>query len=178
MAQAARKREYDVYGSLAYDFEPQREQQYEKIPQDNPDWQIDPNANIGARPRQAARNKQAIAPAAVVGFVIAAALFMVCMVARIQLLEISNESAELSSRLTELQKEQTRLEIEYESAFNLNEIEEYAVSTLGMQKPFADQVVYIDTAAQDKAVVIPAAESKNFVERAWEFFTSIGSYLK
>lgn len=67
--------------------------------------------------------KQAIAPLAVLGFAIAAVLIVVLLVARVQLSQASAEVSALEDQYTQLQEQQTRLRIDYESAFNLTEIE-------------------------------------------------------
>ena len=83
----------------------------------------------------------------------------------------------LETRLQELKTEQTKLRIRYESAFNLAEIEEYASSELGMQKPNANQIAYIDTSAPDKAVVIEDGSETGFVDRVSDFLSGLGAYF-
>ena len=112
-------------------------------------------------------------PLAVLGFAIAAVLIVVSLVARVQL---SQASAEVSA----LQEQQTRLRIDYESAFNLTEIEDYAIHELGMQKPRSDQLYYISSDATDTAVVLDqnAAEPLSLADRLGDFFSSILEYFR
>ncbi len=168
-----------VDGSLAYDF---------NHPALNPEY--DDPFGIGAQPEQAEwtavrtrsvarqRTKQSIAPVTVLGFAIAAVLLVTSILARVQLVELSATAAALETQLSELTTEQTRLQIEYESAYNLTEIEEYATSVLGMQKPTADQIYYIDTSAADKAVVIGEPEGDGLIERIENFIAGIGAYFR
>ena len=131
-------------------------------------------------PESAPRPKQAIAPMAVLGFAIAAVLIVVSLVARVQLSQASAEVSALEDQYTQLQEQQTRLRIDYESAFNLTEIEDYAIHELGMQKPRSDQLYYISSDATDTAVVLDqnAAEPLSLADRLGDFFSSILEYFR
>ena len=125
--------------------------------------------------------RQAIAPLAVLGFAIAAVLIIVSLVARVQLSQASAEVSALEDQYAELQEQQTRLRIDYESAFNLTEIEDYAIHDLGMQKPRSDQLYYISSSdATDTAVVLDqsAAEPLSLADRLGDFFSSILEYFR
>lgn len=61
------------------------------------------------------------------GFAIAAVLIIVSLVARVQLSQASAEVSTLEDQYAELQEQQTRLRIDYESAFNLTEIEDLSL---------------------------------------------------
>lgn len=87
----------------------------------------------------------------------------------------------LEDQYTQLQEDQTRLRIDYESAFNLTEIEDYAIHELGMQKPRSDQLYYISSSdAADTAVVLDqnAAEPLSLADRLGDFFSSIVEYFR
>ena len=185
MAAVARRKygQGAVYGSLAYDF-------------NNPELYADEYASYGstaeravprAKPQTGTRvrtraktvrhTKQSIAPSAILGMGIAAFLFVVALMANIALMDVSAGSAELESELDQLREEQTRLLIAYESAFNLTEIEEYATSSLGMQKPKADQIYYIDTSSPDKAMVIADSTEAGLFDRVADIISGIGEYF-
>ena len=51
-------------------------------------------------------------------------------------------------------EDNSRLTIKYESALNLAEVEDYAVNTLGMQRPSTDQIIYVNGSAQNRAEVV------------------------
>lgn len=112
------------------------------------------SADVGVVRATAARASQAIAPFSIIGFACAAVLMVFMLMSYIRLTQISEQSVELERRLSELEVEQTRLLIDYESAFNMTEIEEYATNILGMQKPRSDQVFYVDGSAPDRAEII------------------------
>ena len=187
MAEAALKNRYGdgaVYGSLAYDFsnpalypeEYSRPAGRLENPAGEPETRT--GTRVKTRARTAPRAKQGIAPLSILGAAAAAFLLVTAINAQATLFAVSGESVELEQTLRELETEQTRLRIAYESVFNLAEVEEYAVHTLGMQKPAADQVYYIDTAAPDKAVVIDERNGDGFVDRASDFISDIGSYFR
>ena len=118
---------------------------------------------------------------AVLGFAIAAVLIVFSLVARVQLSQASAQVSALEDQYAQLQEQQTRLRIDYESAFNLTEIEDYAIHELGMQKPRSDQLYYISSsAAADTAVVLDqtAAEPLSLADRFGDFLTSIVEYFR
>ena len=118
---------------------------------------------------------------AVLGFAIAAVLIVFSLVARVQLSQASAQVSALEDQYAQLQEQQTRLRIDYESAFNLTEIEDYAIHELGMQKPRSDQLYYISSSdATDTAVVLDqtAAEPLSLADRFGDFLTSIVEYFR
>ncbi len=140
-----------------------------------------PRTTEAVVPESVPTPKQAIAPLAVLGFAIAAVLIIISLVARVQLSQASAEVSTLEDQYTELQEQQTRLRIDYESAFNLTEIEDYAIHELGMQKPRSDQLYYISSSdATDTAVVLDqsAAEPLSLADRLGDFFSSILEYFR
>ena len=186
MAAAAAKRKYGqgaVYGSLAYDFNnpelyPEEYAESESAEQPKARPQAQTRTKVRTRAKTAARTHQSIAPMSIVGMLAAAFLVVVAVLAQAQMVGISSASVALQNQLTELEEQQSRLRIEYESAFNMAEIEEYAIHTLGMQKPRADQVFYIDTSSPDKAVVIASGESDGFVDRVSDYLSGVFAYFR
>ncbi|MBE6914189.1 MAG: hypothetical protein E7472_04520 [Ruminococcaceae bacterium] len=169
-----------VYGSLAYDFnnpELYREE-YETAQTPAARPQPKTQTRVRTRAKPVVHTRQSIEPFSVIGIMIAAFLFVTAILAQAQLVGISTESVALQNQLSELKDEQTKLRIAYESAFNMEDIEEYAIKSLGMQRPQADQILYIDTAAPNKAVVIAQSDSDNFVDRVSDFLSGLGAYFR
>lgn len=174
-----------VSGSLAYDFTAQPE-----FPREREwGWPVEDERKviIPAAPRveertarrPMVRSRQSVSPAAIIGFACAAVLLIFTLMAKIQLTAITDQSVALESTLAELKIEQARLQIEYESAFNLTEIEEYATRELGMQRPREEQIFYLQGSAPDKAVVIEnTQEEKGFFDRLYEMLDFIGEYFR
>lgn len=163
-----------VFGNLAYDLT--NPELFVDLPQDEP---VSSPPRAGERERVAtkARVRVGISPAAIIGFGFAAVLLVFSLLGRIQLMQTSDEAAALSNRLLELQEEQSILLIEYESTFNLMEIEEYAKNTLGMQKARGDQIYYVGGKAPDKAVVI-AENRTGFLDRLYDLLDGIGELFR
>ena len=84
----------------------------------------------------------------------------------------------MPQELTQLEEQQAKLRIAYESAFNMAEIEDYAIHALGMQKPRADQIYYIDTSSPDKAVVFAGGENAGFVDRVSDYLSGLIEYFR
>ena len=192
MAAAAAERKYGqgaVYGSLAYDFnnpELYREEYAPTKPAAKPKaeprtrtrTQTQTRTSVKTRARTAAHTRQSIAPLSIVGMLAAAFLVVIAILAQAQIVGISSQSVALQQQLSELEEQQSKLRIAYESAFNMAEIEEYAINTLGMQKPRADQIFYIDTSSPDKAVVIADGQHDGFVDRVSDYLSGAFAYFK
>lgn len=179
-AATARRRRYPAettYGNLAYDYE-----RTAPFPGDRPvDRQvIIPGApavedEVAAAVR--VRTKQAVAPMAIIGYICAAVLLIFTLMAKIQLTEITDQSAKLEEKISSLKVDQNRLLINYEKAFNTTEIETYATTQLGMQRARDDQVCYLDSAVPDKAVILEATDSDSLAARLKAALDSLAEYF-
>ncbi len=184
MAAAAAKSTYGqgaVYGSLAYDFNnPELYRDEYSTAQSAPRTRTQPQTQtrVRTRARAVVHTRQSIAPLSLIGMLAAAFLLVVAILAQAQMVGISSKSVELQSELEQLQEQQAKLRIAYESAFNMAEIEDYAIHSLGMQKPRADQIYYIDTSSPDKAVVIAGSENIGFVDRVSDYLTGVVEYFR
>jgi cell division protein FtsL len=83
------------------------------------------------------------------------ALVVMLLLAQIQLVNLSDTAVSLEAQIEELKTQRDKLTVEYETVFNLKDVEEYATGVLGMQEPRDDQIYYLTNVnAGDKAVVI------------------------
>ncbi len=99
--------------------------------------------------------------------------------AKIQLTVVTDEAVKLETQLAELELAQNRLLIDYESVFNRTEIEEYATTVLGMQRPREEQITYLNTSVPDKAVVLEhASDTNSLTARLSDMFGFLGEYFK
>ena len=186
MAAAAAKRAYGqgaVYGSLAYDFNNPElyGEDYavaEPVAAPRPRTRTQTRTQVHTRARAVVHTRQSIAPMSIVGMVAAAFLVVIAILAQAQIVGISSDSVALQNQLTELEEQQSKLRIAYESAFNMAEIEDYAIHTLGMQRPRADQIFYIDTSSPDKAVVVADGANDGFVDRVSDYLSGTLSYFR
>jgi cell division protein FtsL len=89
------------------------------------------------------------------GAVAVVALVVMLLLAQIQLVNLSDTAVSLEAQIEELKTQRDKLTVEYETVFNLKDVEEYATGVLGMQEPRDDQIYYLTNVnAGDKAVVI------------------------
>ena len=176
---AAAERKYGqgaVFGSLAYDFN-NPELYPEEYTEAQPKTRPQTRTEIHTRARTAVHTRQSIAPVSIVGMLVAAFLVVTAILAQAKIVGISSRSVELRQELEQLEEQQAKLRIAYESAFNMAEIEDYAIHSLGMQKPRADQVFYIDTSSPDKAVVVAGGDDVGFVDRVSDYLSGIAEYF-
>ena len=170
-----------VYGSLAYDYgkaETYRERMERPV-----ERQViipaPPRIREQVKTSAQVKTKQSVAPLAIIGYVCAAILVVFSLMAKVQLTEVTDSSAQLEQQLGELDVAQNRLLINYEKAFNLTEIEEYATTQLGMQRPRDEQVFYLENTVSDKAVILSGEDDKvSFGDRVFDSLSSLAEYFR
>lgn len=118
---------------------------------------------------------QAISPVAILGFALVAVLMVFSLFARAQLSQVSLQVVEQQTMLEELAAEKQKLLVQYEFAFNLAEIEDYAIQELGMQQPRSEQVYYISSGVADKAEILTPEHKESGLQK---IFSTIGEYLR
>lgn len=154
-------------------------------------WQRMPDISIERQPEAAealereiaaesARERIGISPLTFVGFAVAVVMLVMMLFSYMQLAQISSESGLLLEQIDRLQEEQAKLKVRYESTFNLDEIEQYAINELGMVSPVASQMNYISFSAPDHAVILgeTADEQPGVFGGIGEFLTSISEYFR
>jgi len=161
-----------VYGSNAYALQPERKY----IPEPEVQEQDAPRRvpKTAARPQI----RYGISPLAVCGFVVVAVLLVLVLLAYVKLADAAFVTTELETQLAELTEEERRLQIAYEEAFDINEIEDYAVNVLGMVQPSASQINIVDISTADKAVVLDGSSGEDspvsdfivFIKSLLEYF--------
>jgi cell division protein FtsB len=125
------------------------------------------------RPKTAAKMK--VHPAVVVKSVAVAlfifsALFTV-MLSNVRLANLNDQIAASQTQLQNAKSEQVRLNMELESRMSLQNVENYAVNKLGLQKIDQFQVQYVHISDQDKVVVTPKGGNifTNLIDRILEY---------
>jgi hypothetical protein len=144
-----------------------------------------PAARADAAPREAAR--QRVSPFSVIGFAFVASLAAACVLSQIELLGISADITGISAGVRKIQKrtgitekldarraENNALRVEYERAFDLKEIERYAIEELGMTRAQNAARRGAEATPEDKAVIPASAQNpggaRGFIERLLEYF--------
>lgn len=154
-----------VYGNLAYKSTaaqvPARELDRPIRPAERENEIIYEESKVRVRQKPKTIQKQGISVFAIMGCVCVAGLFFLILLSYVSLAEISQKSVELTNELSTLKTEETRLQLDYESAFDLNEIEAYAINILGMTKAGENQVYYIQRSAGDQAIVLDTEQNES-----------------
>ena len=144
--------------------------------QPKPRPQTRPQAQPAPRP---AFRVMSVAPAAVVLFLAALVLWIFSLQVRTQITQAQREVYRLESELRAVEQVQDELEIEYESAFNFTKLEDYAVSTLGMQRPRDEQIYFLSHESEDHAVaVLERSRSNGLVDRLDDFLSGLLAYFR
>lgn len=179
-----------VYGSNAYDLSHVRgysrePMAHEKAPVKKPEVKPTVRTAPQTAPQSAARTAHKAQKAygislyAVIGFVFVAAMMVFVLLAHVKYNEVTNETVKLQARLDELNSQERKLKIEYENAFDVNDVERYATQVLGMSKPAEDQISTVSATAQDKAIVMKSSdESSEKNESMVTFLASLVAYFK
>ncbi len=90
-------------------------------------------------------------PAKFVAAILCALLLLTALMSQSALLTISEETYLLRLEIDDLLEKQRELKIEHAMTFSFADTEEYALEVLGMHKPSAEQICYLelsDTGAQ------------------------------
>ncbi len=170
-----------VMGSLAYDFENPAlwpEEATYRQPERRVVIPAPPQVKDEVKAAAKVRTSQSVSPAAIVGYICAAVMIVVLLMAKIQLTVVTDRAAGLETQLASLETAQSRLLIDYESAFNLSEIEEYATSVLGMQRPRDEQIYYLEGAIPDKAVVLENQSEGGLINEIKKMLSAVGEYFR
>ena len=141
------------------------------------EW-IREDAQTRTRARAAARNAQGVPVLSILGVAVAAVLLTLTLLAQIRLTDISYSAAKLEDQIAELELQQDKLTVEYETIFNLKDVETIAVDQLGMQEPMNEQIYYLTgVASADKAEVVTKDGADMFSLGMSNIISSIKEYF-
>jgi cell division protein FtsL len=176
-----------VSGSSAYDLS--RLGEHTREPVRRPDGEPDRRRETGKEPKPLSRpaaktaaraqKSYGVSLFAVTGFIVVAVMMVFVLLAHVRYNEITSETIRLQARLDELTELERKLMIEYEKAFDIIDVEQYATNVLGMSKPDESQISVVKTTADDKAVVV--SREKHETQRPESivtFLASLVSYFK
>ena len=152
---------YNYNGSAAYDI------RSNAVPKPQPAQLPEEKPVHHAKP--APKAKPVIAPLAVIGIVVAAALLLMVVYSYVQLYEATDRAGELSRQLSSAQSDTAKLRSTYESRIDLAAIEARA-RELGMTQPSLRQTVYLNIAGADHAEVLQV-DQRSYAEKAWDAVT-------
>lgn len=177
MATAAKERKYSyrTYGNVAYEpaYRPQRER--EQQPEERP--LIRTRERVRARPRVAVRPAGQVSLFAVVGF-LAVGLFAVLLLMSYARLDvIGDEVVDLRGEISELKEENTKLQTEYEMAYDLKTIEESMTASGAMTQPQAGQTVVLDLSEPDSVEIFDSKPSTGAAATLAEVLRGVLEYF-
>ena len=125
-----------------------------------------------------AKATQSVSIAAVMGFAVVFVLLLLVVLSGVKLIEISAEISDLKDTLSEVQTTQVELKVQYESTFNLTEIEEYSTRVLGMTKLSDSNTTVLSIERDDMAEVLAGNTSgSGIIATAKEFISSLLEYF-
>ena len=154
-----------TYGNVAYKLEyygdvvaapktkikPMRTANANAVPQGTPTVNYRPHERT--RVRVKVRQQQAVAPLAIVGFVVAALAAVLLLVGYTQLNSVYRETTVLNNQLTQLKSDEADLQATYNKVFDMETLEAAVADQDNLVKATGNQAVYLDLSEADNAVV-------------------------
>ena len=179
---------YDPFGTAApqidfppetEDFPPQPPVETQPLREAQPRGRVRLGTAEDAAALAAQRRRNRLIAAVMVPMAAACLVLLVLLLqAHTRLTAVSSEAAHLETRIARLQAEHARLEIQCESAFNMEEVELTARTAIGMIKADTDQAVYLRSTTEDLAVVLdPNRKPASLLKRLERFLDRAAAYL-
>ena len=170
-----------VNGSAAYDLRRAKEPEYfDYEGTAAPELADEPETELDAPPRQQVRRhakaeeRPQLRLMILVGFLGLVLLSVMVVLANARITAASAEAVRLRRAMEEKKKENGSLLIEYEKAFDLNEVEAYATKKLGMTRLHDDQIRHIGGSGTDRAEIIGETDREAF----FSVLSELGSVWK
>lgn len=158
MAEQRKKPVQGIYGNLAYDLDALvKERQLEEAGRMQPERRHEEETVRRPRQQQAVRPKVQLSPLLLGGVTVLAAMVVVLLMGYVQLTQISGSVTEMKNEMGRLNDEHVALLTRYEQTFEMAAVKE-AAEELGMSKPSAGQIEYVELGGPDKAVVYAAGK--------------------
>lgn len=186
MAAAVKAQYSATYGSEAYDLDrvqgyalPEEEAYEEPSSQERIRQRLDERARERAKAKaqaEAASQTFGIPVLAIVGVLVVAALMITVLMGYIRLAQISGETSRVRASIAQLEERQEILEINYETTFNIEEIESYAVNILGMSRGL-DEMYTGGVILADRAQILAEDETAGLGARIIGFLKSLPEYF-
>jgi len=175
-AEAARVLDYNryIYGSAAP--APEVFDVPEQVPEEIPVPREQPRQRQRTGTAVQTHSAPRISAFAILGSAVVSILIALVVIAQINYAEVSRETVRLNAQIEALTAQQRKLEIEFESAVDMKEIESYARDVLGMSKPDAGQIAVIKGVPDDRVEVI-SESNENTLDGFASFLSSLMKYL-
>ncbi len=179
MANQRRTRQYETYGSLAYQPEYQRgtaaparrARQPERVQRPR----VQPREQVAVRPQVEVRKQSAVSPFAILGFAAVAICALLLVMTSARLAMANDEIVDLNSQLSQLKTEEKILTAQYELTYDLAAIEAMLTADGSMVKADSAHTVYLDMSQGDNVVYYQAAEDgvSGLIRRVEQFLSGV-----
>ena len=176
---------YATYGSEAYDLDrvvggyalPEEQTLDVPSPRERINERLDERARERAKAKAKAESQVFGIPLlGMVGVAAAVILMVAVLTGYIQLAQISAETSRVRSSIADLEERSEALKLEYETTFDMQSVESYAVNILGMTRGDA-QEVYTGVILADRAQILAEDETAGVFARIIGFLKSLPEYF-
>lgn len=183
-AEARRRARYATYGSVAYapgcDGTAARRLERGEVARPLPREHA--GTRVRTRPRVRVREQGRISVFAVVGFLAVGIFAALLLMSYVRLTTLSTEAGALRSQLSSLKTEETKLQAQYELAYDIKSIEQKVTADGTMVKPQSGQIYTVDLAEPDSVVHYGDDQAKTgaagALSAAKEVFQTIVEYFR
>jgi len=140
-------------------------------------WQEEQNQQEQVR-RQAKKHRKlqrayGVSPIAILGLALSCAMLVAVLISAITYTQVADQLVSCRNNVQTLMVENQNLTAEYEAAFNMNEINTYAQSVLGMSEPAGDQIDTIELLAEDSVAVCGGVGEKSVLSQVSGFINGV-----
>jgi len=130
-----------------------------------------------AKISKAEKTSPSISVFAILGTLFVAVLMVFVVLAQINFNETAAEAVRLNMHRAELEERYRVLELAFESAVDIKEVERFARDELGMSRPDSEVIIIISSTPRDSAMVINSGESKG-IQGFASFIKSLTEYFR
>jgi len=114
---------------------------------------------------------------AVLGTLFVAVLMVFVVLAQINYNEAAGETVRLNLHMNELKEKHKALELAFERALDIKEVERFARDELGMSRPDAGHMIILSSTPRDNAIIINDREERDG-QRFVDFLRSLINYFR
>ncbi len=165
-----------MYGSSAYDLNTVRVRETEERVYER---ELS-RETVYARPAVRAERKPSklLSAATVICCIAAAAMLVFVILSYAVYTDVKYNTSKLTQQLEELEDQRNKLLVKYENTFDMDKVEQYATTVLGMTAPTSGQVGRITTLAADHARVLDTRQEQKEAEHGLiSFIASLTEYF-
>ena len=124
-----------------------------------------------------AKTAPGISVFAVLGTVFVAILMVFVVLAQINFNETAAESVRLNVLINDLSSRHRELELSFESAVDIKEVERFTRDELGMSRPDSNHVILINSSPRDTAIIMSSTEERS-IQGFGYFLRSLTEYFR